>query len=87
MSSLSHPPAHVVPDRRHWSAQLLERELWASLAIAFMWVAVAVAAVWAPDFVSSDGTTIPSGIAVALFAAIGTRAIAQHGFGHHGRDD
>ena len=47
-----------------------------------MWIAVMVAAVWAPDFVgsSNDGshTTIPSGIFVALFASIGTWALAKY---------
>jgi hypothetical protein len=59
--------------------------MWASLAIAAMWIAVAVSAVWGPDFVASssptNSTTIPSGIAVAMFAAIGTWAIARYGFG------
>lgn len=78
MSSITHGRARTVP-----------RELWASLAICVMWLAVLFAAVFAPDFVSSgnDGstTTIPSAIAVALFAAIGTRAVAKYGFGR--RDD
>jgi hypothetical protein len=61
--------------------------MWASLAITAMWVVVAVSAVWGPDFVSTSGsgastTTIPSGIAVAVFASIGTWAVAKHGFGH-----
>ena len=61
-------------------------EMWASLAIAAMWVAVAVCAVWGPAFVSTSGagtnsTTIPSGIAVALFASIGSWAVAKHAFG------
>ena len=60
--------------------------MWASLAITAMWVVVAVSAVWGPDFVSTSGsgastTTIPSGIAVAVFASIGTWAVAKHGFG------
>src|SRR5262249_54290939 len=39
---------------------------------------------WGPDLVSSSGpgestTTIPSGVAVALFATIGTWAVAKYG--------
>jgi hypothetical protein len=83
VSTISHPPARVT-ERNDWSS-LLVAEMWASLAIAAMWVAVAVSAVWGPDFVSSSSatnhTTIPSGIAVAMFAAIGTWAIAKHAFG------
>jgi len=85
MSSILHPPAGAA--REHlWSSLILVRELWASLAIAAMWFAVAVSAVWGPDFVStsaadSSSTTIPSGIAVALFASIGTWAVAKYAFG------
>jgi hypothetical protein len=83
MSTISHPPVGTAPERVPWSIQLVT-ELWAALAIVAMWIAVAVSAVWGPDFVSSttggSTTTIPSGIAVALFAAIGTWAVAKHGF-------
>jgi hypothetical protein len=68
------------------------REVWASLAITAMWVAVAVSAVWGPDFVSTSGagtssTTIPSGIAVALFAAIGSWVVAKYAFGRAQKTD
>ena len=89
MSTIPHEPARAAAERRHWSAQILVREMWASVAISVMWLAVLFAAVFAPDIVSSsnDGnsTTIPSAVAVALFAAIGTRTVAKYGFGH--RDD
>jgi hypothetical protein len=82
-------PARGSDERQHWSAQILVREMWASLAISVMWLAVLFAAVFAPDIVSSsnDGnsTTIPSGVAVALFAVIGTRIVAKYGFAR--RDD
>lgn len=88
MSTVSHPPAGVAPQRRPWLAQLLVSEMWASLAIIAMWIVVAVSAIWGPEFVSTSGagtnsTTIPSGIAVAVFASIGTWAVAKHGFGRH----
>ncbi len=90
MSSISHPPTGVVPERRPWSAQLLVAEMWASLAITVMWIAVAVSAVWGPDFVSStpggSSTTIPSGIGVALFACIGSWAVARRGFARRDRE-
>lgn len=89
MSTIAHEPARTAPERRHWAAQILVRELWASLAISVMWLAVLFAAVFAPDIVSSssDGnaTRIPSAVAVALFAAIGTRVVAKYGFTR--RDD
>ena len=86
MSTISHPPTGTVSDTRHWSTRVVVTEMWASLAIVAMWVSVAVATVWGPDFVSSDGagttsTTIPSGVAIALFAAVGTWFVAKYGFG------
>ena len=85
MSTLSHQPSGVGTKPRAW-ANLFVPELWAFLAIAVMWIAVLVAAVWGPDFVATssggDTTTIPSGIAVALFAFLGTWVIARYAFGH-----
>jgi hypothetical protein len=84
MSSLTPP---VESTREHsWFELLRVRGIWASLAIAAMWIAVTCSAVWGPDFVSTTGsgtntTTIPSGIAVALFASIGTWAVAKYGLG------
>jgi hypothetical protein len=90
MSTVSHPPIDAAPESRHWPDYLLVAEMWASLAITAMWIAVAVAAVWGPDFVSStpggSTTTIPSGIAVALFASIGTWAAAKYGFARTDKD-
>jgi hypothetical protein len=64
--------------------QLNAAEMRASLAIFAMWMAVAVAAVWGPDIVSTsagnNSTVIPSGVAVALFATIGSWAVAKHAF-------
>ena len=86
MSTISHPPTRTVSETARWSARMVVTEMWASLAIVAMWVSVAVATVWGPDFVSSNdagtnSTTIPSGIAIALFAAIGTWFAAKYGFG------
>jgi hypothetical protein len=86
MSTVSHPSSGLAPEARSWSDQLLVREMWASLAITAMWVVVAISAVWGPDFVSTSGsgtnsTTIPSGIAVAVFATIGTWLVAKYGLG------
>ena len=81
MSTISHDQ-RIAPDR--WTTLLQLREVWYSVAVSMMWVAVAITAVWGPDFVSSSSptnhTTIPSGIFVAIFASIGTWAIAKYGF-------
>ncbi len=84
MSTISHPPAGATSERG-WFSLLRIKEFWASVAITAMWIAVAVSAVWAPALVgsSNDGssTTIPSGIFVALFASIGTWAVAKYALG------
>lgn len=91
MSSASHGSADRMPGPRDWSAVLVP-ELWASLAIFAMWAAVSISAVWGPDFVSTSGsgastTTIPSGIVVAVFASIGTWAVAKYALGPRRRPE
>lgn len=83
MATISHEPSRVDPTRQPWWLQFVVPEMWASLAIVGMWLAVLFDAVWGPDFVSASGasvTRIPSAIVVALFAFLGTRAVARHGF-------
>jgi hypothetical protein len=91
MSTLSHEPSGVTQVPRSWPALLFVRELWATIAIVAMWVAVAASTAWGGDLVTyssggSDRATVPSGIAVALFASIGTWAVAKYGFGDRRND-
>jgi hypothetical protein len=65
--------------------------MWAGLAIVVMWLAVLFDALFGPDIVSTSGggtntTTIPSAVAVALFAWLATKAVAKHGFGRGEND-
>ena len=66
------------------STAVLTRELWASLAIVAIWMAVLFSVVYGGDFQSStpggNSTTFPSGVLVALFAAIATWPVAMYGF-------
>ena len=90
MTTVSHEPSGAVQEQPSWSARILVREMWASVAIVAMWIAVAVSTAWGADFVSTssggNSTTIPAGFAVAVFASIGTWAVAKHGFGDRRHD-
>ena len=60
-------------------------EMWATIAICAIWTAVVFAAAFGADLVSTsndgNGTTIPSGVIVALFAFLATRVVAKYGYG------
>ena len=65
-------------------ADLFVRNMWAGLAIVVIWLAVLFDALFGPDMVFTSGggansTTIPSAVAVALFAWLATKAVAKHG--------
>jgi hypothetical protein len=59
--------------------------MWATVAIFSMWVAVLFVGVYGGEatFHSLDSSfsTVPSGVLVALFAAIGTGSVAKRVFG------
>jgi hypothetical protein len=86
MTTLSHEPPATA--RRPW--WLDATEIWASIAIVTIWLAVLFTAIFGPDIRSFDAggntTTIPSAVAVALFALFATRAVAKHGFGQRAKD-
>jgi hypothetical protein len=92
MSTMSHEPSRVAHERPRWSWLRLVPEMWASLAIVSMWLAVLFTAIFGPDIVSTSGgpsgssSTVPSGVAVALFAFLGTWVVARHGFRQRRKD-
>jgi hypothetical protein len=71
--------------RESWASRVLVPEMWATEAIVAMWMAVLFLGVFGGDMtfhtVDSSWSTIPSAVAVALFAAIGTGPIAKRVFG------
>jgi hypothetical protein len=71
--------------REGWASRVLVREMWATVSIVSMWVAVLFVGVFGGDMtvhsVDSSFTTMPSVVAVALFAAIGTGSVAKRVFG------
>jgi hypothetical protein len=90
MSTISHEPSGDVQEKRHWSLQVLVPEMWASLAIVVMWLAVLFDGVFGPDIVTStaggDHSTVPSAVAVALFASLATWVVAKYGFRHERKE-
>jgi hypothetical protein len=60
------------------------------LAIVSMWLAVIFVGAYGGDMIfhdsSGSNSTIPSAVAVAPFAAIGTSAVAKRAFGRKGTD-
>jgi uncharacterized membrane protein (DUF485 family) len=86
MATISHEPSGVVQERRQWSSQVLVPEMWASLAIVVMWLSVLFDAIFGPDIVTAgvagDRSSVPSAVAVALFAFLATWVVARYGFRH-----
>lgn len=75
----------VQPSHEDWASRIIVREMLATVAIVAMWVAVLFVGVYGGEAtfhsVDSSVTTIPSGVFVALFAAIGTGSVAKRVFG------
>jgi hypothetical protein len=90
MTTVSHEPSGIVQEKRRWSLQLLVPEMWASLAIVVMWLSVLFDAVFGPDIVNhsagGDSSTVPSAVAVALFAFLATWVVARYGFRRERKD-
>ena len=84
MTSISHEPSRAVQEKQRWSLQLSVPEMWASVAIVVMWLSVLFAAIFGPNIVNStaggDHSSVPSAVAVALFAFLGTWVVARYGF-------
>jgi hypothetical protein len=84
MSTISHEPLGALQEKRDWLLQLLVPEMWASLAIIVIWLSVLFDAVFGPDIVNhsagGDSSTVPSAVAVALFASLATWVVARYGF-------
>jgi hypothetical protein len=59
--------------------------MWAAVSIVAMWVAVLFVGVYGGTMTfhgaDTSWSTIPSGVLVALFAAIGTGSVAKRVFG------
>lgn len=84
MATVSHGSPPYSQERPAWLEILKGVDVWASLAITVMWLAVLFDSIFGPDFVttstSGDTTRIPSGIVIALFAFLGSSAVARYAF-------
>jgi hypothetical protein len=84
VATISHEPLTADKRRPSSIAVFHITQMWAALTIVVMWLAVLFAAVYGPDIVSTgvagDSTTVPSGVAVALFAFLATWPVAKYGF-------
>jgi hypothetical protein len=78
MATFSHEPTRELRTDRE--LRLMVHDIFASLAISMMWLAVLLVSLFGPDIVSNDGSRVPSGVAVALFACIGTWTVARYAF-------
>ncbi len=90
MTTVSHEPPRVADERGH-GAERIVPEMWPSLAIAVIWLAVLFDAIYGPDIVTrgagGDSSTVPSAVAVALFAFLATWVVARYGFRRDRRSD
>jgi hypothetical protein len=63
---------------------------WGAVSIVAMWLAVLFDGIYGGDMIfaspANGTTTIPSAVAVALFAVIGTAAVAKRAFARRDND-
>ena len=84
------PPPPGRPARESIASRVLVPAFWGAVSIVTMWLAVLFDGIFGGDMVfsnpASGPTTIPSAVAVALFAAIGTVAVAKRAFARRDPD-
>lgn len=85
MTTTLREPITAGPAREGIAARLLVPAFWGAISIVAMWLAVLFVGVYGGDMTfhgaDSSGSSIPAGVAVALFAAIGTASVAKRVFG------
>ena len=90
MTSTLHEPATTAPARDGIAARLQVPAFWGAVTIVAMWLAVLFDGVFGGDMVFSNPgsgpTVIPSAVAVALFAFVGTASVAKRAFARRDND-
>ena len=88
MATITRDPVSYESRQRGIADRLLVPGFWATICIVAMWLAVLFTGVFGGQmtFVNTPAsvTTLPSSVAVALFAAIGTTAVAKRVFTRKG---
>ena len=85
MTSTMHELSTAGPARDSIAARLLVPAFWGAASIIAMWLAVLFDGIYGNDMIFNGNagggpTIIPSAVAVALFAFIGTVAVAKRAF-------
>jgi uncharacterized membrane protein YfcA len=90
MNTMTQEPSTDTPVRQGVAARLLVPGFWGALSIVTMWLAVLFDGIFGGDMTFTNTpanvTTMPSAVAVALFAVIGTSAVAKRAFGRREKD-
>ena len=85
-----HEPSTAGSARESIASRFLVPAFWGAVSIVTMWLAVLFDGIFGGDMVFSNpangSTTIPSAVAVALFAVIGTVAVAKRAFARRDPD-
>jgi len=90
MSATMHEPFTAGSAREGIAARLLVPAFWGAVSIVAMWLAVLFDGIFGGDMIfanaGSGPTIIPSAVAVALFAFVGTVAVAKRAFARRDLD-
>ena len=91
MTTTMHEPSTAGSAREGIADRLLVPAFWGAVSIIAMWLAVLFDGIYGSDMVFNGNpgagpTIIPSAVAVALFAFIGTVAVAKRAFARQGPD-
>ena len=90
MTTTMHEPSTAGAAREGIAARLLVPAFWGAVSIIAMWLAVLFDGIFGGDMIfanaGSGPTIIPSAVAVALFAFIGTVAVARRAFARRDLD-
>jgi hypothetical protein len=90
MTTTMHEPFTAGPAREGLADRLLVPAFWGAVSIIAMWLAVLFDGIYGSDMIfaspANGTTTIPSAVAVALFAFIGTVSVAKRAFARRDSD-